>query len=211
MSTVPINPRARAASAVQLRSAREDAGLTFEQVAGRIVDAWDARLGNGRRASWHETVVWAANRLRYLESASHGAWERAESWWHANRVYAAGGPDRRVGRAPRADLHLWREAIAAIRGDDYTVVEEALTAAHETVAAKDRAREFAREHGRDIATLVWNAAEDPSFLDRALVHELQAVTPQFLSLMVRETLVDIAHELRVTFPDRPERELRSAA
>ncbi|WP_156459186.1 hypothetical protein [Microbacterium sp. Leaf151] len=201
--------RARAARAIELQSAREDAGLTVDELAGRVVDMWDEKLGKGRRARWRQSVEKLSPQISYLERASEGAYDRAEA-------YSQAPADERSGR-PRVHLLLWREALAATHSaDSREAVADALradaisrAAAHR--AADSRARDRAREQGRDIATLVWNAAEDPDFLDRVLVDELAAVPPRHLAYLVRAALVDIADELRVTFPDRPSRDLRAVA
>ena len=100
------------------------------------------------------------------------------------------------------------DPLAAARN---VLTSEALSTAAAVQEVEKQRRDAAIVHGRDMATLVWNAADDVAFLDRVLVDELKEVPPNHLPFLARTLLVELANELRVTFPDRPARELRSAA
>ncbi|MEW1706964.1 hypothetical protein AB0230_06955 [Microbacterium sp. NPDC089190] len=200
---------ARAARAIELEETRQRAGLSVEQLAGRIVDRWDALQRNGRRTTWDRSVAKAARQIAYLEKASEGAYERSEAWWQA--------PEEQRGARPRVQLSMWREAMAAAHHANpaeataEVLLLDVLWQADNRRKIEQRVRESTRERGHDVATLVWNAAEDPEFLDHALVEELRAVPPRHADYLLRAALIELAREIRVTFPDRPSRELRSFA
>lgn len=72
--------------------------------------------------------------------------------------------------------------------------------------SRDGRREALTDRGERIAALVWNAADDPAFLDQALADMLDApeATGEHRDLHARTALMPLARRLRDQYPDRPE-------
>lgn len=205
--------RRRSAAGLELQAAREAAGMTYEDVGRRIVVIWniDSPQRNGGRpadmlgARDERYARGEAWKIRRMERATQGTYDRGVASLTEDRA-----PWRPMPFMYTAALQVIAWGPASITVDE---LADAVRAARE---AEHRAREAAvvkatRQRAKAIARLVWNHAEAPEFLDRALLDELGMVgdgtqpVPWLGGLenyMVRCILMGLANQLRVTFPGR---------
>lgn len=165
-----------------LQEHREAAGLSREELALRLAAA------RTNRASWL-----LSNPKATLE------WEAAQEVDRIRRIERATKP---AGEEVYEELHDLIDMLPP----DATVSEIAVAHERRRQRAKDARRDELRARGTTLARLVWGAADDPDFLDQALASELRSadLSKVELGFVARAALYDLADQLRVLFPQRPE-------
>lgn len=223
----PRAPRPRyvqCARGAELQATREAAGMTHEQAARRIPTVWNLQnphRNHGRAADdlgtydLTKTVPKGARELARLERTSQDAYDRA--------VAESDRRKKDMDYCKTIRETTWRpwarkfdEALDAITlGPVDATLDELRHALGIVTAATAEAKRAAkldelRERGASIARLVWNNAGEQEFLDQALFHELRGPASYrdgridgASGYLVRAVLGELAHELRVTFPQRP--------
>lgn len=204
--------RRRAAAAVQLQSAREAAGLTHEDLGRRRLLVFVFRMEARGVASTFELDARSLRHLPMmtrevarLEATSQAAYDRAA---------AASGQGSKSWRPWPTLFQVLLDTIALGNADATpSELHAAWTDAERgRVATREQAEMAeANRRGAEIMRLVWNHADDPEFIDRALCDELAGPDTYegvhitgWQSYLVRVALTRLADELRLVFPDRPQ-------